>query len=107
MRANNHLPQEDYLEDAEVGTELLEAMTERAEDCLGREDVAVTFFWEKGAGANDESRTCGYEIREVDLKSGEEFRKHLRIDDGYETILDAIAGFIEWCERHEDDDDED
>ena len=104
MRKNSHLPQEDYLEDAEVGTELLEAMTERAAEALDREveAVAVSFFWEMGAGSNDESRTCGYEIRETD--AGE---KHLRIDDGYETILDAIAGFIEWCERHEDEDDED
>lgn len=92
MRANTHLPPEDYFDDTDVGEVLTEEMNELATEAVGKDAVVVPF-------CDERSQKYGYEVRVGDT--------HEQIDSGYATLLEALAAFQEWAERVIDEDDGD
>jgi len=93
MRANTHLPPESYLDEADLGEILSEEMNRIAGDALGGDAVVVVFCDERG----DEDK-YGYEVRQGD--------KHVQIDSGYDSAIEAVCAFQEWAERMIDEDED-
>lgn len=79
------------LSDANLGLMLSKEMQELAGEVAEDPNATVSFF--------EEDEEFGFEV----TCDG----KQIEVEDGYDTLLDAIGAFTEWVDRHIGDDDDD